>query len=120
MIIMDTSYFILFRNFNYAKTIEKALNGKICISKSKLFGITPEENDIFLVDAHFGDQMSNLEGLDILREFLFTNQGIRFNAKIYSWFTAEYIFQNYPNKSSILQLPNVQYMRFPVIISQIS
>lgn len=117
MIPMDTSYFILFRNFDYAKTIEKALNGKICSTKSKLFGITPKENDVFLVDAHFGNQMSNLEGFDILREFLSINPGIRFNVKIYSWFTTEYITLNYPDKSVMLKMPNVQFNRFPVMIS---
>lgn len=114
---MDTSYFILFRNFDYAKKIGKALNGKICISQSKFFGITPEENDIFLVDAHFGEQMSILEGFDIVKEFLFVNQGIKFNVQLFSWFTSEYITQNYPDKSIILKSSNVKHIRFPVMIT---
>lgn len=117
MILLSTNYFILFRNPDYAKELEKAFGGKICSTKSKLFGITPKEDDVFLVDAHFEGQMSSLNGLDILKEYLFFHREIKFNVKVYSWFTAEYIHKNYPDKSFILKLSNIQYLRFPVIIS---
>ena len=111
---MDTKYFILFRNIDYAKTIKNVLYGKICSTESELFGISPNENDVFLIDAHFGGQMSRLNGMNILKKYLSIYRNTRFSVRVYSWFDTEYIARNHLDKSYILKLPNVKYMRFPL------
>ncbi len=114
---MDIRYFILFRNEDYAKIIEGRIKGHCRNTESEILGIRPIEGDVFLIDAHFGGQMSQLNGLDIARRLIKFRPGVRFKVKIYSWLTREYISQNYPDKSNILKMSNVQFNRFPVIIS---
>lgn len=113
---METRNFILFRNEEYACSIAKKLNGHIRKSESEILSIRPIKGDVFFIDAHFGGQMSDLIGLDIVNNLLKFRQGDEFEIKVFSWLSIEDISHLHPEKINLLNKQRIQFFRYPVII----
>lgn len=105
----------MLRNTICAQTVAAELKAIIRKSESEIFGIKPRKNDIFLIDSHFGGQMSQLNGLNIVRKILNLRKDEQFRVQVYSWFTKEYVYQNYPDKAGVLNSSKVQHTRFPIL-----
>lgn len=116
---MNSQCYILFRNADFADELVKEFKLTVKRSRSEIRGIDPQNGDLLLIDAHFEGQMTDLNGLDIVNEFIKLNQGNSIRILVFSWFSLEYITSNNPNKAKIFRNPNVQYYRFPVNISKL-
>jgi len=117
---MEFRYFLLFRNNEYAHNVATKLNGIVNVrnSGSEILSIRPLETDVFLIDAHYGGQMSRLNGLDIVTKLIKSRQGVDFRIIVYSWLSLENISHMYPERTNLLKTSKIQLIQNPTIISK--
>jgi hypothetical protein len=117
---MEFRYFLLFRNNEYAYNVAKKLKGIVSVrnSGSEILSIRPLVIDIFLIDAHYGGQMSQLNGLDIVSKLIKSRQGVDFRIIVYSWLSIENISHMYPDRTNLLKTSKIQFIQNPIIISK--
>lgn len=114
---MCKRYFVLCRNTIYAKIIAESLNGFVRNNKSELLGVTPNDNDVFIVDAHIDGLMSQMNGIELVSRLINSNSDSKHKMNIYSWFAEDYIKSNYrfPN---IFRNGNVIFKQLPIKLSE--
>jgi hypothetical protein len=117
---MEFRYFILFRNKEYAHNVATKLNGIVNVrnSESEILSIRPQEIDVFLIDAHYGGQMSQLNGLEIASKLIKSRQGDDFRIIVYSWLSLESISHMFPERTNLLKTSKIHFIQNPTIISK--
>ena len=114
--------YILFRNKGYAETLAERIGSgaEVRFNEDNLHGIIPQDNDIIIVDAHFGATMSDFGGLKIVAEMQekYKRWGKKAEFKILSWFSKkewkdEIPVLKTPKKQLHLQ-DNVDFVQLPV------
>lgn len=115
---MCSRFFILCRNTEYAYFLSDLLNGIVRTTESELLGITPVRNDVFIIDAHFGGLMTQLQGIELSKRILKSNPDTDFRVIIISWFSKDYVefSLNYPRA---INNDRLKYKQLPIINSEI-
>ena len=112
------SKYILFRNQRFAKTLAKKIGAVVCYYEDDLFGISPQDGDTIIVDAHYKGSMSDMSGIQIvkkLQKYECKDKDVKF--KILSWFPPEW-FDEKPDwknkKKQLFSQNNVDFVQLPV------
>lgn len=109
-------YFIYFRDTDFAKILKsKHQNSYIKNSEAEVLSVNPLEDDVFILDAHYGGgDMTDLNGLKVAYKLF--NSFRKNNVKIWilSWFTPEYIKRNY-QLAQELSSDSIEFYQLPLI-----
>lgn len=111
-------HFIYFRNKEYAEKLAiRYSNSYIKNTESEVFGITPLEDDVFIIDAHFGNgKMSELRGLNIAYKLLSGSRISNLRITILSWFPEKYILERFPIAKELAQYnTNIKFIQLPAL-----
>lgn len=112
-------HFIYFSNKEYAEKLAiRYSNSYIKNTESEVFGISPLEDDVFIIDAHFGNgKMSELRGLNIAYKLLSGNNRIsNLKINILSWFSEKYILERFPIAKELAQYnTNIKFIQLPAL-----
>ena len=110
--------YILFGNQSYAELLAMKTGAVACYYEDDLYGISPKDSDIFIVDAHYKGNMSDLKGIEIVKnmqKYACKNKDVKF--KILSWFPPEW-FDEKPEwiskKKQLQSQNNVEFVQLPV------
>ena len=116
--------YILFRNQGYAEVLAKklglAVDDTVQKSEEDLYRITPENNDLIIVDAHYKGSMQNCRGLEIVATLqnIYSNWNKKAIFKIVSWFPQKdfdekpdlnFLKSNLRSLQKVDQLPEVDF-----------
>jgi len=110
--------YILFKNQAYAGALAKKTNAIIRSSEENLNGTRLQNGDIVIVDAHYKGNMSDLKGIEIVKnmqKYVCKDKDVKF--KILSWFPLEWFDEKPEWKSKKDQLEaqhNVEFVQLPV------
>jgi hypothetical protein len=108
--------FVLFKNEKYAAELAGKIDDVVVRNNEvEVKGIIPHNDDVFIIDAHYGNNMIDLYGLKIVRVIrnrcMQENLNVQF--KILSWFKedCEIVLKNSYHLSG---KENVQFIQLPI------
>jgi len=107
-------YFIYFRNPEYAKILAgKNTNSYIKKTESEILGVDPVDHDVFIIDAHQGGDMSDLNGLNVAYRLFNSIRKINAKIRILSWFTWEQIVSTNQFAKEMASSNKIEFFQLP-------
>jgi len=109
-------YFIYFRNQEYAKIIaDKNPNSFIKKTESEILGVDPVDHDVFIIDAHQGGDMSDLNGLNVAYKLCNSIRKVNAKIRILTWFTKEQIVRTNQFAKELVSNNKIEFFQLPKI-----
>lgn len=107
-------HFIYFKNPEYAKVLaERYKNSFVKETVSEIMGIYPLDHDVFLIDAHFGDDMADLCGLTIGYNLGKKFSNINIRIYIMSWLPIHYLMREHSIVNELIRNKKVEFVQLP-------
>ena len=107
--------FILFKNEKYADELGRKIGAIVRKSELEIRTVSPRDDDVFIIDAHYGNNMNDLHGIKIAEDIrnYCVRRNLNIQIKILSWFkeNSEIIQKNYNHLSG---KENIEFIQLPI------
>lgn len=111
---MPMRYFIYFRNLEYAKILAgQNPTSYIKKTESEILGVDPIDHDVFIIDAHQGGDMSDLNGLNVAYKLFNSIRNVSAKIRILSWFTKQQIVRINQFAKELVSSNKIEFLQLP-------
>ena len=106
--------FIYFRDIGYAKILAgENSNSFIKLTVSEILGVDPIDHDVFIIDAHHGGDMSDLNGLKIAHKLINSIGNSNAKIRILSWFTKVHLLRTNQFARELASSNKIEFFHLP-------